>query len=243
MSERKENYQEKPERSVQHEAEAPQQEFEPGSGAKGFVGVLFALLALGVVFWVGTRLAAPYPGYETPEKAAADALSSGGGIERKPPGGSSEVSGGSKQMDGQTESAGYETLLASFTNDSDPICGMFLDKSANLVGAKFENGWVGFVSLACFFQYANGKNYEEMEVLNFATWRRNPENREIVPAGSAVYLIEIDGILPGAMAPGVAAFETELEAEAGMGDLGGKVTDFDGMKKYVTAWLTEEGMM
>lgn len=226
-----------------HHHEPPESELIPGTAGKGFVGILFALLALGVIFWVGTRLAVPYPGYETPEQAASKAESAVAGIGGKPANSVNNAPGGSQQDNGTSTPDGYEALLASFTNDSDPICGMFLDKSANLVGAKFENGWVGFVSLACFFQYANGKNFEEMEVLNFATWRRNPENREMLPAGNAVYLIEIDGILPGAMPPGVAAFGAVEEAEAGKGDLGGRVTDFDGMKKYVTDWLVKEGMM
>ena len=217
---------------------APEAELIPGTAGKGFVGVLFALLALGVVFWVGTRLAVPFPGYITPEEAVSEAISKGAGAAS-----ASKQAAHSPEEHLAGDPETYEQMLAGFASDSDPVCGMTLDKSSNLVAAKFESTWVGFDSLACFYQYSAGKTYEAAKVLNFSTWRRNPESRDLVELENAVYLIDIDGILPGAMPPGVAAFRTRDEAEAAMGDLGGTLADFGEMKKYVTDWLVKEGMM
>ncbi|MEP0813649.1 MAG: nitrous oxide reductase accessory protein NosL [bacterium] len=218
-------------------------EVESGTAGQGFVGVLFALMALGVIAWLFTKLMAPYPGYSNPSEAAAKAAGNDKTAEamaNPPPAGTAKTS---DMKAPAADDGSYSARLASFPGGGDPICGMAPEKSSSMVAAHFDSGWVGFVSLACFFQYAEKNKPHAVEVLDYSTFRKEPADRKLVPAEDAVYLIGIDGVPPGSMPPGVAAFSTKDAAESAMGDLGGKIADFEEMKKYVRDWLLEQGML
>lgn len=241
---------EKPEMDERVDAHI-EREIIPGTGGKGFVGILFAIAALSVLFWVYSRLVAPYPGHLTPDEAAAKAAGdtqAAEGASSSSPGTATDGKGAADSpaqhdMSKMTaESAngglasgagGFTTRLASFAEDSCPVCGMTPSKSSVMVGAVLDGKWVGFDSFACMFGYAKGKKLGDVEVLDFSTRTSDDADKRMLPVKDAYYMVGLDGAVKGAMPPGVAAFANEEDAKAAMGDLGGRIVRFDEMKAFV----------
>jgi len=221
-----------------------------GTSGKGFVGILIALVALGVLFWVYSRLIATYPGQKSPEEAAANA---GGAAQTTESGSSPSTdapSEGKDAMDspthdmskmgstgdkGGTMSGGssFQTRLASFPVDKCPECGMTPSKSSAMVGAQVDGKWTGFASFGCLLEYSDGKNVGDIEVLDYSTRMKDPSERKMLLAKDAYFLIDVEGKVKGSMPPGVAAFASEADAKAAIGDLGGRVARFDEAKAFV----------
>ncbi len=215
---------------------------------EGFLGILFAVIALGVMFWVGVRLMEPYPGGMAPEDAVREAHSELG-QELTDSTNSAESALDPLSSEGANQSpsnpgspspvdASASTLAG---NKKDPICGMDPYRSPTRVEAEFSDGAkVAQVSLSCYFQYLEERAKEGVtpvreRVVTFDTWQSTTP--KLVEARSAVWLIDIDGVPQGSMPPGVVAFATPADAKKFMPDLGGRVVDYDAMKEFVLDYL------
>lgn len=214
----------------------PESELLRGSGGKGFVGILVAFAALGVLFWVYSRLIEPYPGHASPNEAikkvngasetTENSSSAGHDMSKMAPSTTMSDASGSVKSE-------FETRLASFSEDKCPTCGMPPSKSSVMIAASIEDKWVGFDSFSCFFDYSKGKAASEIEVLDYKTRSKDDAEKTMIKASDAYYLVGLDGSIKGSMPPGVPAFLNESDAKAAIGDLGGRIVRFDEMKTYV----------
>jgi hypothetical protein len=240
----------------------PESELIRGTAGKGFVGILFAFAALGVLFWIYSRLIEPYPGHTSPGEAAAKAMAetksasteslpdTSKTIDTDKPvtkettgtSGKSDLFKGhdmSKMAPGTTMSSsgsvvsGFEACVASFTEDKCPVCGMTPSKSGAMVAATIDSKWLGFDSFSCFFNYSKDRKASEVEVLDYTTRSKGDAYKKMIKASEAFYLVGLDGPVSGSMPPGIPAFSTEADAKAATGDLGGRVVRFDEMKSFV----------
>ena len=196
-----------------------------------FPSVLIALIALSVIAWVGIRLMQPSP---TPPVAT--------GSEKSP----APVQEPRRTLDdaepGVPDSAGSVALSS---NETDPVCGMNPQRSAMRVEAEFSGGdLVAFDSLACYYEYAEtlaDSAPVAERIVAFDTYRL--EHPVLLNFSDAVWLIDLDGNVPGAMPPGAAAFRTSEDAEKAMGNLGGKLASASEVKAYVYDYLLDNGIL
>jgi hypothetical protein len=142
-------------------------------------------------------------------------------------------------------SAAGEDGIALATNEADPVCGMDPQRSAMRVEAEFADGTlVAFDSLACYYEYvetiADSAAVAE-RIVAFDTYRL--EHPVLLDFTEAVWLIDLDGSVPGAMPPGAAAFRTAENAEKARGNLGGKPVSAAEMKTYIYDYLQENGIL
>lgn len=183
-----------------------------------FPSVLIAICTLAVIGWVGIKLLQPPPTPPVPlaEKPAATAAAP---VEAALPG------------------------AGTATNTEDPICGMNPQRSAQRVEAKFADGTLlAFDSLACYYQYVE-KDAKPVLARERIVAYNTFKNAEpvLLEFGEAVWLIDLERPVPGAMPPGVAAFRTEDDAKKAMGNLGGVISGAAGMKDYIYKYLRENG--
>jgi len=200
-----------------------------------FPSVLIALIALSVIAWVGIKLMQPSP---IPPVATG-----------------SEVSPSSVQeplqrasddaIDTKLKAPGSADSIALASNESDPVCGMNPQRSAMRVEAEFADGdLVAFDSLACYYEYAEtiARSSPVTErIVAYDTYRL--EHPVLLNFSDAVWLIDLDGSVPGAMPPGAAAFRTLADAEKAMGNLGGKLASASEMQTYIYEFLRGNGIL
>jgi len=200
-----------------------------GSATEGFLGVLFAVIALGVMLWVGLRLMTPYPSNSTPEQALDAAKNK------------ASISAAKEKPVALDNAANLPIDIAG--NEEDPVCGMNPYRSAMRVEAEFSDGTkLAFDSVACYLQYVDEQAAEGVEpsrerVVSYDTWQS--EAPKLLDFADAIWIIELDGNVPGAMPPGLAAFGSEEDAEGFMGDLGGRLATLDEMRGYVRDYLED----
>jgi len=205
---------------------------------EGFVGILFAVLALLVMFWVGARLFEPYPTFQTPEQAVREAKIASAGTEKKEP----VLQATTSSLNEQSKNA---SSLTSDTagNEKDPICGMNPYESPTRIEIEYSDGTkIAYVSMACYFQHRDALKKEGItpikeRIIDFATWQS--ASPKLLDFTSAVWLMEIESIPPGSMPPGVVAFSSEKEAHKFHPDLGGKIASLEEMKIFVEDYLKE----
>ena len=197
-----------------------------------FPSVLIALIALGLMTWVGVKLLQPSPAPPVTSKSAASAASA------------QELHESTLDAAGIEATSGMSDTVLSLS-ESDPICGMNPQRSAMRVEAKFEDGSLAaFDSLACYFEYVETMTESAPvaeRIVAFDTYRL--EHPVLLEFGNAVWLIDLDGNVPGAMPPGAAAFRTVEDAEKAMGNLGGKLASTSEMKAYIHEYLRENGIL
>ncbi len=197
-----------------------------------FPSVLIALIALAVIAWVGMKLMQPSPAPPVTSANAAPSATSESPAKEPPSAVKADASGG-----------GDEVTLAS--NESDPVCGMNPKRSAMRVEAQFEDGsMVAFDSLACYYEYiettAQSTPVAE-RIVAYDTYRL--DHPVLLDFSDAVWLIDLDGSVPGAMPPGATAFRTKEDADKAMGNLGGKRATAAEMKTYIYEDLRENGIL
>ncbi len=214
----------------------PESELIRGSGGKGFAGILFAFAALGVLFWVYSRLIEPYPGHASPNEAIKKVKGASETTEDNSTAGHdmSKMALGTTTSDASgTVKSEFEARLASFSEDKCPPCGMAPSKSSAMIAAFIEDKWVGFDSFSCFFDYTKSKTASEIEVLNYTTRSKDDAEKKMIKAADAYYLVGLDGAIKGSMPPGVPAFLNETDAKGAIGDLGGRIVRYNEMKSFV----------
>lgn len=210
----------------------PSHEPERKVSTEGFVGILFAVVALGIMFWVGIRLMEPYPGGKSPERAAEEASLA---LEK--------ITSDSKEPETQAAFRGTKGEMSSelASNEKDPVCGMNPTRSAARVEVEYSDGSkVAHVSLACFLSYErqmekHGMKVVKARVVTFDSWQS--EKPKLVDVQSAVYLVDIESLPEGSMPPGVVAFASVEDAKKFQPNLGGLIATYEEMKKYVEDFL------
>lgn len=217
-----------------HQTEGSQSE-PAGRGSRStaaFPSVLIALVALGVMAWVGVKLMQPSP---TPP-VVSKSVESAAPVQ--------------ELLESDLDAAEPGTVrsadsIALASNDSDPVCGMNPQRSAMRVEAQFEDGsLVAFDSLACYYEYvetmAQSAPVAE-RIVAYDTYRL--DHPVLLDFSNAVWLIDLDGSVPGAMPPGAAAFRTKEDADKAMGNLGGKLATAAEMKTYIYEYLRANGIL
>ncbi len=203
---------------------------------EGFMGILFAVIALGIMFWVGVRLMEPYPTYKTPEEAVYEAK-----MELAKAPADESMSEGMKEAGEVGDEKASKDLAG---NKKDPICGMNPYNSPTRLEVLYSDGSrTANVSLACFFQFSDqhaehGIIPTDIKVVTYDTWQS--EKPKLIDAKSAVYLVELEALPQGSMPPGVVAFSSEADAKKFQPDLGGRIVGFEEMEKFVRDFLKEQ---
>jgi len=216
---------------------APQNEKKKVS-TEGFVGILFAVLALLVMFWVGVRLLEPYPTFKTPEQAVQEAKSASASIAKRNAESPMPASSASEKPESPRE-----LTRDTAGNNKDPICGMNPYQSPTRIEIEYSDGTkMAYVSMACYFQHRDalkkeGKTPIKERVVDFATWQS--DNPKLLDFSSAVWLIDLDSLPPGSMPPAVVAFSSEEEAHKFHPDLGGRLASSEEMNRFVQDYLKQ----
>jgi len=208
--------------------EQPNPNKESGSPApqrdtSAFPSVLIAMLALAVIGWVGYRLLQPPP---TPPVPAETAQSSA-------------------PAPAPTDTGTPALPVELATNTEDPVCGMNPERSAQRVEAEFADGTLlAFDSLACYYEYLETQAETapvRERIVAYDTYKN--DEPALLEFGDAVWLIELERPVPGAMPPGAAAFRTANDAQKARGNLGSDISDAAGMKEYTYNYLKDNGVV
>jgi nitrous oxide reductase accessory protein NosL len=107
-----------------------------------------------------------------------------------------------------------------------PYCNMFAAKSASYIVATMGDGTVQhFDSWDCLFKYGTEEK-QPLVSAQVAKYGSDIGDPLWLTAADAVYLYDTKQSIQGSMPPGVAAFESEADAAAETGELGGTVLGF-----------------
>lgn len=183
----------------------------PRMTAKDMIGVVVALIALGLIGYAGYVWLNPDLSLQTVFK------------KNNAPVHSTAVDSTVKTnvTDVQPEAATEDYSCAQ--------CGMFADKSSSHVQVSWAGGdKTHHDSWDCVFKYAKAQSLvlESAQVLDYATGIGG----RMLDAGSAWYLYDTEASVEGSMSPYIAAFKDQAAAQAAQPEMGGEPVDFTGLK-------------